>query len=246
MLAAERANVLTDEFLGILSHEMRTPLNAVLGWVHLLRTSTPSPEQLARGLTVIERNARLQCRLIDDLLDMSGVMAGKMQIEKRRVPIAKVVDAAAESLQPAFSEKGVLLRRASVHDTAEVEGDPARLQQIVWNLLANAMKFTPAGGHVTVDVQSDDRNINIVVADDGPGISADFLPFVFDRFRQGDPSTRRSHGGLGIGLALVKSLAEMHGGRVSAASDGPGKGSTFSVTLPLASPALPVSLGATA
>jgi PAS domain S-box-containing protein len=234
---AERANSLKDEFLGILSHELRTPLNAVLGWVHLMRTSTPSAEQLARGLTVIERNARLQSRMVEDLLDMSGVMAGKMRLEKRRVPIARVVDAVAESLQPAFADKGVNLRRGPADDGAEVDGDPNRLHQIIWNLLSNALKFTPAGGQVTIEVQPHDRHVRIAVADNGPGIAADFLPFVFDRFRQGDQSTRRSHGGLGIGLALVKSLAEMHGGRVTAASDGPGRGAMFSVILPLAPPA---------
>jgi signal transduction histidine kinase len=203
--------------------------------VHLMRTSTPSAEQLARGLTVIERNARLQSRMVEDLLDMSGVMAGKMRIDKRRVPIGRIVDAVVESLQPAFSEKGVALRRNVSDDTAEVDGDPNRLHQIVWNLLSNALKFTPASGQVSVDVlATPDRQIKIVVTDNGPGVAADFLPFVFDRFRQGDQSTRRSHGGLGIGLALVKSLAELHGGTVSAASEGPGKGATFSVALPLA------------
>jgi PAS domain S-box-containing protein len=232
---AERANALKDEFLGILSHELRTPLNAVLGWVHLMKTSTPSADQLARGLTVIERNARLQSRMVEDLLDMSGVMAGKVRIEKRRVPLTRIVDAVVESVQPAFAEKSVALRRMTSEDTLEVEGDPNRLHQIIWNLLSNALKFTPAGGQVSIDVQlTQDRQIKIVVTDNGPGIAADFLPFVWDRFRQGDQSTRRSHGGLGIGLALVKSLAELHGGRVSAASEGPGKGATFSVALPSA------------
>ena len=232
---AERANRLKEEFLSILSHELRTPLNAVLGWVHLLRTSMHSDEQLDRGLNVIERNARMQSRMVDDLLDMGGVIAGKMRLERRRVPIARVVIGAAESLQPAFIEKGVTLRRPTETDVGEVDGDPSRLHQIVWNLLSNALKFTPAGGRVEIELHRCNPEVRIIVRDNGPGIDAAFLPFVFERFRQGDPSTRRSHGGLGIGLALVKSLTELHGGCVAASSDGLGCGATFVVSLPLSS-----------
>ena len=230
---AERANRLKDEFLSILSHELRTPLNAVLGWVHLLRTSMHSEGQLDRGLSVIERNARLQSHMVDDLLDMGGVIAGKMRLDRRRVPIARVVEGAAESLQPAFTGKGVSLKRTVPADPGDVDGDPSRLHQIVWNLLSNALKFTPVGGEVQIELQRQDPEVSILVRDNGPGIEPDFLPFVFERFRQGDPSTRRPHGGLGIGLALVKSLSELHGGRASAVSAGPGQGATFMVTLPL-------------
>ena len=230
---AERANQLKDEFLSILSHELRTPLNAVLGWVHLLRTSMHSEGQLEQGLSVIERNARLQSRMVDDLLDMGGVLAGKMRLDRRRVPVARVVEGVAESLQLAFSAKSVTLRRAVPTDAGDVDGDPSRLHQIVWNLLSNALKFTPAGGLVDIELQRGDADVSIIVRDNGLGIEPAFLPFVFERFRQGDPSTRRPHGGLGIGLALVKSLAELHGGRASASSAGPGSGATFTVTLPL-------------
>ena len=230
---AERANRLKDEFLSILSHELRTPLNAVLGWVHLLRTSAPLDPQLDRGLNVIERNARLQSRMVDDLLDMGGVIAGKVRLERRRVPIGRVVDAAVESLLPAFAAKRVTLARQAGSESADVDGDPNRLHQIVWNLLSNALKFTPEEGEVAIEVRPDGDRVRLQVRDNGPGIDPAFLPFVFERFRQGDPSTRRSHGGLGIGLALVKSLTELHGGQVSATSPGPGRGATFIVTLPV-------------
>jgi len=237
---AERANQLKDEFLSILSHELRTPLNAVLGWVHLLRTSIDPDGQLGRGLNVIERNARLQSRMVDDLLDMGGVIAGKMRLEKRRVALGRVVEGVVESLQPAFIEKGVMLRRQPLGDAGDIEGDPNRLHQVIWNLLSNSLKFTPAGGEVTVEVCRCGPEVQIIVRDNGQGIAPEFLPYVFDRFRQGDPSTRRTQGGLGIGLALVKSLAELHSGSVSVSSAGTGQGSTFTVTLPLLPP-LPVA-----
>jgi PAS domain S-box-containing protein len=235
---AERANQLKDEFLGILSHELRTPLNAVLGWAHLLQTSVDGSSELGRGLSVIERNARLQSRMVDDLLDMGGVITGKMRIESRRIALGHVIDAVLESLQPAFDAKSVRLRRIpAAGDVADVHGDPNRLHQIVWNLLSNALKFTPSGGEVVVELRRAAGRVSIVVRDSGQGIDPDFLPFVFDRFRQGDPSTRRRHGGLGIGLALVKSLAELHGGTVSATSEGAGRGATVTVSLPVSSDA---------
>jgi PAS domain S-box-containing protein len=236
---AEHANRLKDEFLSILSHELRTPLNAMLGWVHLLQKSTEGDEQLSRGLSVIERNARLQSRMVEDLLDMGGVIAGKMRLERRRVPLAGIVDGAVESLQPAFVAKGVTLQRLGVREDSDVDGDPSRLHQIVWNLLSNALKFTPGDGDVSIELRRDGGRMQILVRDNGPGIDAEFLPFVFERFRQGDPSTRRTHGGLGIGLALVRSLAELHGGDARAESDGPGRGSVFTVTLPRATGAGP-------
>jgi PAS domain S-box-containing protein len=236
---AERANRLKDEFLSILSHELRTPLNAMLGWVHLLQSSTQGNEQLSRGLGVIERNARLQSRMVEDLLDMGGVMAGKMRLERRRVPLAAIVDGAVESLQPAFAAKGVTLRRLGLREDSDVDGDPSRLHQIVWNLLSNALKFTPADGEVAIELRRDGARMQILVRDNGLGIDAEFLPFVFERFRQGDPSTRRTQGGLGIGLALVRSLAELHGGEAGADSDGAGRGAVFTVTLPRAGEAGP-------
>jgi signal transduction histidine kinase len=229
---AERANGLKDEFLSILSHELRTPLNAVLGWVHLLRTSSAPAGQLDRGLNVIERNARLQSRMVDDLLDMGGVIAGKMRLDVRPIRLDRVIDGVVESLQPAFVDKGVRLRK-EIGTDGLVDGDANRVHQIVWNLLSNALKFTPAEGDVVVALRRCDDAVEIEVQDNGPGIDPEFLPFVFERFRQGDPSTRRSHGGLGIGLALVKSLAELHGGHVTVTSGGASTGSTFTVTLPV-------------
>jgi signal transduction histidine kinase len=210
--------------------------------VHLLRTSLGAAGQLGRGLNVIERNTKLQSRMVDDLLDMSGVIAGKMRLEPRPVALAPIIDGAIESLQPAFLAKGVMLRRRLVDDPGEVEGDPHRLHQIVWNLVSNSLKFTSAGGEVVVELSRSGDDACIAVRDTGQGIEPEFLPFVFDRFRQGDPSTRRMHGGLGIGLALVKSLSELHGGRTTAASDGPGRGSTFTVTLPRARRRVPSAL----
>jgi signal transduction histidine kinase len=206
--------------------------------VHLLRTSADGNGPLERGLSVIERNARLQSRMVDDLLDMGGVIAGKMRLERRVVALGGIIDGVAESLQPAFMDKGVRLRWTPPDPTAYVNGDPQRLHQIVWNLLTNALKFTSAGGEVTLEFQRMGAHASIVIRDTGQGIDPDFLPFVFDRFRQGDPSTRRSHGGLGIGLALVKSLAELHDGSVDVESDGLGRGSAFRVVLPLVTTSL--------
>jgi signal transduction histidine kinase len=240
LLAAERAarseaehtNRLKDEFLSVLSHELRTPLNAVLGWVHLLQTSAGPGADVAHGLAVIERNARLQSRMVDDLLDMGGVMAGKMRLDLRPIGLDQVIERALESLKPEFDKKPVHVHTHLDAETPPVLGDLGRLQQIAWNLLSNALKFTPAGGEVFVELRHETNLAQIVVRDTGDGIDPAFLPFVFERFRQGDASTRRLHGGLGIGLALVKSLAELHGGVVSAASAGPGRGATFTLALP--------------
>ena len=231
---AEQANRLKDEFLSILSHELRTPLNAVLGWVHVLQASVGGAGEIGRGLAVIERNARLQGRMVDDLLDLGGVITGKMRLEMRALAIDQVVDGALESLQPAFAAKRVRLRRVIDANDVEIYGDLNRLQQVVWNLLSNALKFTPSDGEVAVELHRSPGLVCIRVRDNGQGISPEFLPFVFERFRQGDASSRRSSGGLGIGLALVKSLTELHGGSVSAESAGLGRGSTFTVTLPCA------------
>jgi len=228
---AERATRLKDEFLSTLSHELRTPLNAILGWTHLLRETSPDPSELLRGLAVIERNAHLQTRIVEDLLDMSRIITGKMRLERRVVGLAAVVDSAIESLKPAFDAKGVLLSQ-SLDRATTVIGDPARLQQVVWNLLSNALKFTPKGGLVDVRLAVVGSEAQLTVRDTGRGIQPQFLPHVFERFRQEDASTRRSQGGLGLGLALVKNITELHGGAVRVSSAGESKGSTFIVTLP--------------
>ncbi|HSV78346.1 MAG TPA: MHYT domain-containing protein [Ramlibacter sp.] len=230
---AERLSAMKDQFLATLSHELRTPLNAVLGWAQLLRLKRDETT-LQRAIDTIERNARLQAQLIEDLLDMSRIVAGKVRLELEVVDPAVVVEAAVESARPGAVAKGVELDTFVERDVGSVRGDPARLQQILWNLLSNAVKFTSEGGRVTVKLGRTGTEAVLVVEDNGAGIDAGFLPYVFDRFRQADASTTRAHGGLGIGLAIVRQLAEMHGGSVEAASGGPGTGATFSVRLPLA------------
>jgi signal transduction histidine kinase/CheY-like chemotaxis protein len=231
---AERASRLKDEFLATLSHELRTPLNAILGWSQLLERGGVDAESLSEGLSAIARNARVQTQLIEDLLDLSRIVSGKMRLDVRPTAPAQVVAAAVESVLPAAAAKGIAIEADL--DGAEgtmIDGDPARLQQVVWNLLTNATKFTPAGGTVRVSLRRAGPHVRITVSDNGQGISADFLPFIFERFRQADGATTRKHGGLGIGLALVKQLVELHGGSVSAESAGPGQGATFVVTLPV-------------
>ena len=227
---AERASLMKDEFLATVSHELRTPLNAILGWSQLARTRTKGPE-LDKALDTIERNARAQAKLIEDILDISRIVSGKVRLELAEVDLSDVVSQTLEAVRPAASVKGIELRDKTSPVT--VLADPSRLQQIAWNLLTNAIKFTPAGGWVEVSNHSAADRVTLVVQDNGRGIGADFLPHVFDRFRQADPSTTRSHGGLGLGLSIVHHLAEQHGGRVYAASPGPGEGATFSVELPL-------------
>jgi signal transduction histidine kinase/ActR/RegA family two-component response regulator len=231
-LAREReANRLKDEFLATLSHELRTPLNAVLGWTQVLRATQTDEEKLRRGLESIERNARSQAKLIEDLLEISRIVTGKLQLSVRPVDLASIVDAAIEIVQPAASAKQI--RVASAIDTrpAMTMGDPDRLQQVVWNLLSNAVKFTPPGGQVSVHVEKAD-GYRLTVRDSGRGIDPAFLPHVFESFRQADATATREHGGLGLGLAIAKQLVELHGGTIRAYSDGPGTGATFEVTLP--------------
>jgi PAS domain S-box-containing protein len=232
--AAERAGRLKDEFLAVLSHELRTPLNAILGWTHLLRKGAADPEKVARGVEVIERNARAQSQLIADLLDVSRITAGKLRLDARAVDLPAVVGAAVEAVRPAADANGVLVHTELGAVGGEVRGDAARLQQVVWNLVSNAVKFTPRGGRVDVALGGAGGSAVVRVSDTGRGIAPEFLPFVFERFRQADSSAAREHGGLGLGLALVRQLVEMHGGRVAAASAGPGLGATFTVELPLA------------
>jgi PAS domain S-box-containing protein len=230
------ANRLKDEFLATLSHELRTPLNAILGWATMLRRPGMSPEQLARGIDTIERNAGLQTQLIADLLDVSRITSGAVRLEPEDVDLAPLMGQAADTVRPMADAGAVRLAVRVGEEPAIVHGDPARLQQIVWNLLANAVKFTPRGGQVDLSLMTVDGVAEITVADNGRGIDPAFLPYIFDPFRQADSSTTRTHGGLGLGLAIVRHLAELHGGSVTASSEGMDRGSLFRVKLPLKSP----------
>lgn len=230
---AEEANRLKDEFLATVSHELRTPLTAVLGWVQMLRTGTLPPEKRERALATVERNARAQGQLVEDLLDVSRIMTGKLKLEVSSVDVSQVVEAALESLRPAAEAKGIRVQ-AALDSSGTIMGDMSRLQQVVWNLLSNAVKFTPKGGRVQVLVERRSSSVEITVADTGQGISPQFLPHVFERFRQADGSTTRKAGGLGLGLAIVRHLVELHGGTVMAASEGEGRGASFIVSLPQA------------
>lgn len=230
---AERHSRMKDEFLATLGHELRTPLNAVLGWATILRGSKNDPAEVEHGLSVIERNARLQAQLIEDLLDMSRVVAGKLRLNVQEVDLSGVIQSAIESVRPAADARDIRLLPVLDAKSGPVSGDPGRLQQIIWNLLSNAVKFTPKGGKVHILMERVDSHIEVSVTDTGQGITEEFLPLVFDRFRQADASTTRQHGGLGLGLAIVKHLVELHGGTVSARSPGLGKGSTFTIILPV-------------
>ena len=222
-----------EEFLSTLSHEIRTPLNAVLGWARILLTRPDlDRELLERGLTIIERNANAQARLIDDLLDMARIVAGKLRLEVQPVDLLGIVLAAIDVVMPSATAKRIRIRTSLDPKTPRVMGDPDRLQQSVWKLLSNALKFTEAGGTIEVKLEVGEASARIIVRDTGQGISAEFLPLVFDRFRQNDASSARRHGGLGLGLALVREIVELHGGSVSASSDGEGHGSTFTIELP--------------
>ncbi|HSO41055.1 MAG TPA: hybrid sensor histidine kinase/response regulator, partial [Labilithrix sp.] len=230
---AEAASRSKDEFLAIVSHELRNPLNAMLGWTRMLRSGSLSEERAARALETIERNAVHQAQLIEDLLDVSRVISGKLPIDVETVSFGRVIEAAVDSARPAIEAKG--LRLSVVLETdALVAADPGRLQQVVWNLLTNATKFTPREGSLRVVLRRDGSQLELSVSDSGQGIEPSFLGHVFDRFRQADPSATRLHGGLGLGLSIAKNLVEMHGGTIEARSDGVGAGATFVVRLPVA------------
>jgi PAS domain S-box-containing protein len=231
---AERIGRMKDEFLATLSHELRTPLNAILGWSQLLQQTQPDAKMLNEGLSVIERNAKVQNQLIADLLDMSRIISGKIRLDVQRVDLASVITAVVDSVRPSADARNIRLHKVLDPIAGLVSGDPNRLQQIVWNLLSNAIKFTPKGGKVEVLLERVNSHIQITVSDTGQGIRPDLLPHVFDRFRQGDASTTRAHGGLGLGLAIAKQLVELHGGRIEAKSLGEGQGASFSITLPVA------------
>ena len=230
---AERMSEMKDEFLATLSHELRTPLSAILGWSQVLRRRSVTEAELHKALDTIERNARVQTQLIEDLLDMSRITSGKVRLDIQPAEPAAFIEAALETVRPAAMAKGIRLQKLLDPGAGPVSGDPNRLQQVIWNLLSNAIKFTPRDGKVQVLLQRVNSHIEIVVSDSGIGIDPRFLGHVFERFRQADASTTRQHGGLGLGLAIVKHLVELHGGTVAAHSDGPGRGTTFTVQLPL-------------
>ncbi len=231
-----RADQLKSEFLATLSHELRTPLNAILGWTQVLKESGfNDPEELAEAIEVIERNARAQASMIEELLDVSRITSGKVILDIQQLDLPAVVQAAMQSLEPTARARSIRLTSAFSSLGHVVMGDRNRMQQVVWNLLSNAIKFTPKGGRVHVTVDRVRSQVRIAVSDNGQGIAPEFLPFLFERFRQADGSTRRRHGGLGLGLSIVKQLVELHGGEVSASSEGEGRGSTFTVYLPVMS-----------
>jgi signal transduction histidine kinase/DNA-binding response OmpR family regulator len=234
---AERANRTKDEFLATLSHELRTPLTAILGWTHLIRGGKLDEAMMTRALETIERNARAQSQLIDDLLDVSRIITGKLMLDFRPVELASLIEATIDTVRPMAEAKSIGVRPSLRTSHCVVSGDPARLQQVVWNLFSNAVKFTPEGGSVEVGLTCDEQRVELEVSDSGQGISQDFLPYIFDRFRQADGTTTRKHGGLGLGLAIVRHLVELHGGTIRAHSDGNGKGATFTLSLPLTSTA---------
>jgi PAS domain S-box-containing protein len=230
---AETANRTKDEFLATLSHELRTPLNAILGWSKMMSDARLDEKARHKALETIQRNARIQAQLIDDILDVSRIISGKLKLEVRPIELNEVVQAAIESVLPAADAKGIRLKKVLDSGNSMISGDPNRLQQIVWNLLSNAVKFTPKGGQIQIRLERVNSHVEIIVNDTGIGISPQVLPFIFDRFRQADSATTRQHGGLGLGLAIVRHLVEMHGGIVEAESGGERKGSTFTVRLPL-------------
>jgi signal transduction histidine kinase/DNA-binding NarL/FixJ family response regulator len=237
---AQDANRMKDEFLAVVSHELRTPLNAILGWSQLLHRGALDEPSLAQGMSAIERNARSQARIIDDVLDVSRIIQGKLRLDVQPLGLRAIVREAVDVVRPAADAKAIRLHAdfATAPDripetSDEVVGDPERLRQVVWNLLSNAVKFTPEGGRVDVTLApTADGQLELRVSDTGKGIDPRFLPHVFERFRQADSSSTRAHGGLGLGLAIVRHLVELHGGSVSGASDGPDRGATFTVLLP--------------
>jgi len=235
--SAEIANQVKDEFLAMLSHELRTPLNAIVGWTHLLKSGALSESDRARGINVIDRNASAQRAIIDELLDVSRIITGKLQLEPQPIDAAVVVEAAVDAIRPTALAKEIEISATIEHNRGLVIGEAVRLQQVIWNLLSNAVKFTPKHGRVDVQARVRGSSFEIEISDTGEGIEADFLPFIFERFRQADTSARRKHGGLGVGLSIVRSLVELHGGEVRAVSEGAGKGATFTIRLPIMGPA---------
>jgi PAS domain S-box-containing protein len=231
-IKAQEANQAKDQFLATLSHELRSPLNVMLGWTQMLRSGQVAAENMSRAFDVLDRSVRVQAKLIEDLLDVSRIIAGKLRVDMRRVDLAKIVAAAVDAARPAAQARHVTLS-ATITPALFMRADPHRLQQVIANLLNNAMKFTPEHGSIAIHAERLDGEARIVIQDSGIGIQPDLLPRIFDRFQQGDSSTTRTHAGLGLGLAIVKHLVDQHAGRITAASDGPGRGSAFTVALPL-------------
>jgi len=230
---AERANQIKDDFLATLSHELRAPLQAIIGWIQLLKTGMLSAEDAANAVNVIERNAQAQAQMIADLLDISRITSGKLRLDVQHVDPIALIDAAIIAVLPAATARNIRITKTLDTSVGAVLGDPSRLQQVLWNLVTNAVKFTQKGGQIEVTSRRVDTNIEISIADNGQGIDAELLPRIFDRFLQGDASSTRTHGGLGLGLAIARQLIELHGGQISAASEGLGRGAKFTITLPL-------------
>ena len=231
--AAEAANRAKDEFLATVSHELRTPLTSMMGWVELLQLGMLDDKGRAHALEVIANSAQAQAQLIADLLDISRIVSGRLRLDVRAIELAPIIEAALDVVRPAAEAKAIELHAEFGREPGEVSGDPTRLQQVIWNLLSNAVKFTPDGGRVTVQLARINGQVEINITDNGAGIAPDFLPHVFERFRQGDSTTTRQHGGLGLGLAIVRHLVELHGGTVTAESAGLGHGATFRLRLPV-------------
>ncbi len=230
---AEAANRLKDEFLATLSHELRTPMNAILGWVKIINSGRADPETAATAMESIERNAKVQAQLIEDILDVSRIISGKFQFQLEIITLETIIKATIETLRPVLEVKNIELQLDIEREGAPMLGDSTRLQQAIWNLLSNAVKFTPDSGRIIVSLRQDQAAMRLQVRDNGQGIDPAFIPFIFDRFRQADGSMTRKHGGLGLGLAIVRHIIEMHGGSVWAESEGAGKGATFTVEFPL-------------
>ncbi|HEX8287747.1 MAG TPA: ATP-binding protein [Pyrinomonadaceae bacterium] len=231
---AKEANRLKDEFLATISHELRTPLNAITGWSSMLLSKSLNEKDAHMAIETINRNARAQAQIIEDILDVSRIITGKLRLDIQLVDPSKIIESAVESIRPAAEAKGIRLQMLLDPQAGPVSGDPNRLQQVVWNIVSNAIKFTPKGGRVQLRLERVNSHVEISVSDTGQGISPDFLPYVFERFRQSDSTTSRRHGGLGLGLSIVRQLVEMHGGQVSVESPGEDQGATFTVTMPIA------------
>ena len=239
-LQLQNANRLKDEFLATLSHELRTPLNAVLGYARMLQSGAVSPEKVGQALEVIDRNAASLAQIVEDVLDVSRIILGKARLRVQPTDLASVVEDAVATVAPAIDAKRLQLKCKIPLHLSEVEADPSRLQQVVWNLLSNAAKFTPPGGRIELRVVQRDTEIDIIVSDTGIGFPPTFKPHVFERFRQAESGTTRLHGGLGLGLAIARHIVEMHGGTIDGESEGEGKGATFRVSLPLKAVSEPV------
>jgi signal transduction histidine kinase len=229
---AEETNRLKDEFLAVLSHELRTPLTAIVGWAALLRAGKLAPDKIQKGLETIDRNAQEQGRLINDLLDVSGIISGKIGLNWASANAQRILKAAVDTIRPAADLKRIVVSLDEATEPAQLECDPNRLLQAFGNILSNAVKFTQNGGRIGIDVHASAEQVCITITDSGIGIPADFLPYVFDRFRQADSSSTRHYGGLGLGLSISRNIVELHGGVIRASSDGPNRGASFTIELP--------------